>query len=70
MEKFVVTGQHHQHPSTKFSLKLPMTKHYAHVAVKNGEKDIDTKRVIEEAVFKSTLSLKHQVSSALFSKFG
>ena len=61
MEKFVVTGHHHQHPSKKFSLKLPKAKHHVHVAVKNGEKDIDTKRVIEEAVFKSTLSLQHQV---------
>ena len=61
MEKFVVTGHHHGHPSKKFSLKLPKMKHYEHIAVKNGEKDIDTTRVIEQAVFRSSLSLQHQV---------
>ena len=61
MKNFVVTGHHHQHPSKTFSLKLPKAKHNAHVAVKNGEKDIDTKRVIEQAVFRSTLPLQHQV---------
>ena len=65
MKNFVVTGHHHQHPSKTFSLKLPKAKHYAHVAVKNGEKDIDTKRVIEQAVFRSTLPLQHQVRHSL-----
>ena len=61
MEKFVVIGHHHQHPTRKFKLNLPKAKHYSLVAVKDGEKVIDTKRVIEDAVYRSSMSLQHQV---------
>ena len=61
MEKFVVIGQHHQHPTRNLKLNLPKAKHYAHVAVKDGEKVLDTKCVIEHAVYKSSMSLQHQV---------
>ena len=57
MEKFVVIGHHHQHPTRNLKLNLPKAKHYALVAVKDGEKAIDTKRVIEHAVYKSSMSL-------------
>ena len=61
MEKFVVTGHHHQHPIRNFRLKLPKAKQYVLVAVKDGEKTIDTKSVIEDAVYSSSMSLEHQV---------
>ena len=65
MEKFVVLGHHPQHPTRKFELNLPKAKHFALVAVKDGEKIIDTKRVIEHAVYKSSMSLQHQVLHTL-----
>ena len=61
MEKFVVTGHNHQHPIRNFRLKLPNAKQYVLVAVKDGEKTIDTKSVIEDAVYSSSMSLEHQV---------
>ena len=61
MEKFVVIGQHHQHPTRNLKLDLPQAKHYAHVAVKDGEKVLDTKCVVEHAVYISSMSLQHQV---------
>ena len=63
MDKFVVLGHHHQqqHPTRKLRLKLPKAKEYVLVAVKDGEKIIDTKRVIEYAVYRSSMSLEHQV---------
>ena len=56
-------GHHHQqqHPTRKLRLKLPKAKEYVLVAVKDGEKIIDTKRVIEYAVYRSSMSLEHQV---------
>ena len=61
MEKLVVLGHHRQHPTREFKLNLPKAKHFALVAVKDGEKEIDTKRVIEHTVYKSSMSLEHQV---------
>ena len=63
MDKFVVKGHHHQqqHQTRNLRLELPKAKQYVLVAVKDGEEIIDTKRVIEHAVYKSSMSLQHQV---------
>ena len=51
MEKFFVVSQQNQPQTRNLKLNLPKGKHYALVAVKDGEKVLDTKCVVEHAAY-------------------